>query len=68
MRIALVGLILLSGCGCKDQPGPVAVGHPRDCVNDQFNYDFYASEDQKALTYCYAVLQTMAKEKREGVK
>jgi hypothetical protein len=68
MRIGIVLLVMLSGCECNHQPEPVPVKHQRDCVNDPFDYSFYASEDQKALTYCYAVLQTMAREKREGVR
>jgi hypothetical protein len=62
MRV-LVGLILLSGCAAEAPPHPVAVEHTPDCVNDPFKYDFYSHEDQVRLTYCYAVLQTIAKEK-----
>jgi hypothetical protein len=62
MRV-LVGLILLSGCAAEAPPRPVAVEHIPDCVNNPFNYDFYSHADQVRLTYCYAVLQMIAKGK-----
>jgi hypothetical protein len=61
-RIILSAVVAVL-CGCNlpcPQPKPVVDNIP-DCVNDPFNYDFYSNEDQKRLTYCYAVLQTMAK-------
>lgn len=58
----LMSLALLCGCAEQRRQEPVAVKHP-DCVNDTFNYDFYSNDDQTRLTYCYAVLQTIAKQK-----
>jgi hypothetical protein len=59
----LLLLIVLSGCAV---PAPVTAPVPKhvpDCVNDPFDYDFYSHNDQARLTYCYAVLQTIAKGK-----
>jgi hypothetical protein len=58
-RLMLV--ITLIGCA-----GPVTAPVPKhvtDCVNDPFDYNFYLHDDQVRLTYCYAVLQTIAKGK-----
>ena len=64
MKSVLIGLVMLSGCA-GGPPYPPPAKHTPDCVNDAFNYNFYSNEDQARLTYCYAVLQTIAKEKSE---
>ena len=63
VRRALLVLVVLARCGVPSPQLPVA--HTPDCLNDPFDYDFYSHEDQERLTYCYAVLQTLAKGKRK---
>jgi hypothetical protein len=59
-RLLLV--ITLVGCAGPAPVTPVPK-HVPDCVNDPFDYNFYSHDDQVRLTYCYAVLQTIAKGK-----
>jgi len=56
-------LLLIFVIGCSGTPclqtQPI---RQRDCVKDDFSYDFYANEDQKRITYCYAELQAIARQ------
>jgi hypothetical protein len=61
--LCLLTLLFVVGCGGKRPVPNLVVDKSPDCVNDPFNYDFYSNEDQKRITYCYAVLQTMVKQK-----
>lgn len=61
--VFLVGSILLCGCGKETHQFNPTVDHHTDCVNDPFDYNFYSSDDQARLTYCYGVLQTLVKQK-----
>ena len=61
--VLLMGWVILCGCsGARTEPKPLVIRQP-DCVDDPFNYDFYSFQDQMKITYCYAVLQTIAKQK-----
>lgn len=54
---------MLTGCSDPRAESKPTVARQPDCVADPFNYDFYSHADQERLTYCYAVLQTIAKQK-----
>jgi hypothetical protein len=60
--LRLAGLILLCGCSGETKQYNPMVDRKTDCVNDPFDYNFYSSADQARLTYCYGVLQTLAKQ------
>jgi hypothetical protein len=63
MRIVF-GLLLIFAVGCGENPTPDAQMpfHEKDCVKDDFAFDFYTNHDQGRIIYCYAQLQAIARQ------
>jgi hypothetical protein len=63
-RVLALLVMLVSGCGGKQETSdlPPVLFHERDCVKDDFAFDFYTSHDQGRIIYCYAQLQTIARQ------
>ena len=61
--ILLLAVVFASGCGGKQAvcDPPLVPFHERDCVKDDFSFDFYTNHDQDRIIYCYSQLQTIAR-------
>jgi hypothetical protein len=59
----LLVLVIIVGCGSRANTVPDTSRQPQhDCIKDDFNFDFYAHADQDRMIYCYAQLQSIARQ------